>query len=76
MGGSKDGEPSLTNELKAIIVLNPSPSPYRLHKEPHWLMEFRDEEGLRRLNETIKGMREMLDINVEDEAEFYRQLQL
>lgn len=48
----------------------------RLHKEPHWLMEFRDEKGLRRLNETLKEMREMLDINVEDEAEFYRQLQL
>ena len=58
-----------------------------VHKEPHWLMEFRDAKGVRRFfriedqlkissNETLKEMQEMLDINDEDEAEFYRQLQL
>ena len=50
-------------------------------------MEFRDKNGVRRFfriedqlkiasNETLKEMQSMLDINDEDEAEFYRQLQL
>ena len=58
-----------------------------IHKSPHWLMEFRDKKGVRRFfrledqlkianNETLKDMQSMLDINDEDEAEFYRQLQL
>ena len=58
-----------------------------IHKSPHWLMEFRDEKGVRRFfrledqlkiasNETLKEMQSLLDINEEDEAEFYRQLQL
>ena len=59
----------------------------RVHLKPYWLMEFRDEKGDRRFfriedqlkissNETLKEMQEMLDINNEDEAKFYRQLQL
>ena len=55
--------------------------------KPYWIMEFRDGKGIRRFfriedqlqissNETLKEMWEMLDINEEDEAEFYRQLQL
>ncbi|KAL8090706.1 hypothetical protein AgCh_039955 [Apium graveolens] len=58
-----------------------------IHKSPHWLMEFRDNKGVRRFfriedqlkiasNETLKDMQSKLDINEEDEAEFYRQLQL
>ena len=58
-----------------------------VHKSPHWLMEFRDNKGVRRFfrledqlkiasNETLKDMQSKLDINEEDEAEFYRQLQL
>ena len=58
-----------------------------IHKSPHWLMEFRDKKGVRRFfrledqlkissNETLKNMQSMLDINDEDEAAFYRQLQL
>ena len=50
-------------------------------------MEFRDSKGVRRFfrledqlkiasNETLKDMQSKLDINKEDEAEFYRQLQL
>ncbi|KAL8147668.1 hypothetical protein AgCh_005114 [Apium graveolens] len=50
-------------------------------------MEFRDNTGVRRFfriedqlkiasNETLKDMQSKLDINEEDEAEFYRQLQL
>ena len=50
-------------------------------------MEFRDNKGVRRFfrledqlkiasNETLKEMQSKLDINVEDEAEFFRQLQL
>ena len=58
-----------------------------IHKSPHWLMEFRDKKGVRRFfrledqlkiasNESLKEMQSMLDVNNEDEAEFYRQLQL
>ena len=58
-----------------------------IHKSPHWLMEFRDNKGVRRFfrledqlkiasNETLKDMQSKLDISEEDEAEFYRQLQL
>ena len=58
-----------------------------VHKEPHWLMEFRDDKGARRFfkiedqlkissNETLREMQEKLDNNNEDEAEFFRQLQL
>ncbi|KAL8116684.1 hypothetical protein AgCh_023009 [Apium graveolens] len=50
-------------------------------------MEFRDNKGVRRFfriedqlkissNETLKDMQSKLDINEEDDAEFYRQLQL
>ena len=50
-------------------------------------MEFRDDKGARRFfrledqlkissNETFREMQENLDITNEDEAEFYRQLQL
>ena len=59
----------------------------KIHKSPHWLMEFRDDKGVRRFfrledqlkiasNETLKEMQSKLDISVEDEAEFFRQLQL
>ena len=58
-----------------------------IHKSPHWLMEFRDDKGVRRFfrledqlkiasNETLKEMQSKLDISDEDEAEFFRQLQL
>lgn len=58
-----------------------------IHKTPHLLMEFRDEKLVRRFfrledqlkiasNETLREMQSKLDINEEDEAEFYRQLQL
>ena len=58
-----------------------------IHKSPHWLMEFRDDKGVRRFfiledqlkiasNKTLKEMQSKLDISVEDEAEFFRQLQL
>ena len=50
-------------------------------------MEFRDDKGVRRFfriedqlkiasNETLKEMQSKLDISDEDEAEFFRQLQL
>ena len=50
-------------------------------------MEFRDNKGVRRFfrledqlkiasNESLKEMQSMLDINDQNEAEFYRQLQL
>lgn len=50
-------------------------------------MEFRDDKGVRRFfrledqlkiasNETLKEMQSKLDVSVEDEAEFFRQLQL
>ena len=50
-------------------------------------MEFRDNKGVRRFfkiedqlkiasKETLKDMQSKLDINEEDEVEFYRQLQL
>ena len=58
-----------------------------IHREPHLLMEFRDDKGaiiFFRLedqltissNETQREMQSKLDIKNEDEAEFYRQLQL
>ena len=58
-----------------------------IHKEPYLLMEFSDDKGARRFfrledqlkissNETLREMQSKLDINNEDEAEFYRQLQL
>ena len=58
-----------------------------IHKEPHLLMEFRDDKGARRFfrledqlkissNETLREMQTKLDLKVEEEAEFYRQLQL
>ena len=50
-------------------------------------MEFRDNKGVKRFfrledqlkiasNETLKEMQSKLDVNEEDEAEFYRQLQI
>ncbi|KAL8116604.1 hypothetical protein AgCh_022950 [Apium graveolens] len=58
-----------------------------IHKSPHWLIEFRDDKGVRRFfrledqlkiasNETLKEMQSKLEISDKDEAEFFRQLQL
>ena len=58
-----------------------------IHKSPHWMMEFRDNKGVRRFfrledqlkiasTESLREMQSMLHVNNEDEAEFYRQLQL
>ena len=55
----------------------------RVHLRPYWLMEFRDEKGVRRFfrledqlsissNETLLEMQGMLDLSEADELEFHR----
>ncbi|KAL8092156.1 hypothetical protein AgCh_034450 [Apium graveolens] len=55
----------------------------RVHLRPYWLMEFRDEKGVRRFfrledqlsissNETLLEMQEMVDLLEADELEFHR----
>ena len=74
-----------SNALPRTLVIPEHGS--TIHKLPHWLMEFRDNKEVRRFfrledqlkiasNGTLKEMQSILDVNNEDEAEFYRQLQL
>ena len=57
----------------------------RIHHQPYWMMEFKDENNVKRFfrmedqleksdNETLSFMMSMLDPNDKDEGIFYRTL--